>query len=115
MGILYFNILISYAFILFLSGYLASSKREVKLSLVKLFQRLILPFTFFFLISYLFWLPLNIFSDGQASKMEWFDPLNRLVTSKADSFHINGVLWFFLFNHYFISTDYIFFCIEANI
>lgn len=79
----------------FLSGYLASSKREVKLSLVKLFQRLILPFTFFFLISYLFWLPLNIFSDGQASKMEWFDPLNRLVTSKADSFHINGVLWFF--------------------
>ncbi|MBT2153199.1 acyltransferase family protein [Pseudoalteromonas tetraodonis] len=34
----------------FLSGYLASSKREVKQSLIKLFQRLILPFTFFFLI-----------------------------------------------------------------
>lgn len=27
--------------------------------------------------------------------MQWFDPLSRLVTSKADSFHINGVLWFF--------------------
>ena len=79
----------------FLSGFLASSKREVKQSLIKLFQRLILPFTFFFLISYLFWLPLNILGDGQASKMQWFDPLSRLVTSKADSFHINGVLWFF--------------------
>ena len=47
------------------------------------------------LISYLSWLPLNILGDGQVCKIQWFDPLSWLITSKADSFHINGVLWFF--------------------
>ncbi|NMM39535.1 acyltransferase family protein [Pseudoalteromonas arctica] len=79
----------------FLSGFLASTADTTKQALIKLSQRLVLPFIFFFLVSYLFWLPLHFFGDGQASNMKWFDPLSRLITSQADSFHINGVLWFF--------------------
>ncbi|WP_024609249.1 MULTISPECIES: acyltransferase family protein [Pseudoalteromonas] len=79
----------------FLSGYLFFKKSLYKVEFLKIIQRLVIPFLFFFCISYLCWLPLSLFGNGQASEMPWFDPLLRVVTSKADSFHINGVLWFF--------------------
>ncbi|MBE0359503.1 acyltransferase family protein [Pseudoalteromonas aliena] len=79
----------------FMSGYLASRQYSIKEALIKLNHRLIIPFGFFFFVSFCFWLPLHFFGSGQASNMPWFDPLSRLITAQADSFHINGVLWFF--------------------
>lgn len=80
----------------FLSGYLASvisiSSKE---NLISVTKRLFIPFVFFFLISYILWLPLSLFGSGQASLIPWYSPVIDFFYSYSTSFHINGVLWFF--------------------
>lgn len=61
----------------------------------KILSRLFLPFIFFYLVSYLSWLPLNLFGNGDASQVDWYLPLKELLLLQRDKLQINGVLWFF--------------------
>lgn len=80
----------------FLSGYLASViPVSTKENLTAVSKRLLIPFVFFFLISYILWLPLHLFGSGQASQIPWYAPVIDFIYSYSTSFHINGVLWFF--------------------
>lgn len=80
----------------FISGYLVRANYlPLFTNLMNVGKRLLVPFFFFFLISYLLWLPLHLFGAGQASQIPWYGPFIDLIYSYATSFHINGVLWFF--------------------
>lgn len=80
----------------FISGYLARTiPISMKVNLIAVAKRLLIPFAFFFLISYILWLPLHFFGSGQASQILWYGPIIDFIYSYSTSFHINGVLWFF--------------------
>jgi acyltransferase len=80
----------------FLSGYLACAiPVSTRSNLIAVTKRLLIPFVFFFLLSYILWLPLSLFGAGQASQILWYGPIIDFIFSYSTSFHINGVLWFF--------------------
>ena len=72
-----------------ISGYLYVSKPEVGVGtqILKRAQRLLIPYVFYAVINYLFWLVLSHSS-------EWYVPLVRLVTYNTEGLPISGALWF---------------------
>ncbi|HEY9099594.1 MAG TPA: acyltransferase family protein [Thiobacillus sp.] len=55
------------------------------------------PYLFFFLISYLYWLPTHDLSSraDQYSDMAWWAPLSGVLIGNGEALFVNVVLWFF--------------------
>ncbi len=87
-----------------ISGYLYVSKPEtgVGTQIFKRAQRLLIPYVFYAIINYMFWLVLSYNS-------EWYVPLVRLVTYNTEGLPIGGALWFltamFFAEVYYIILD----------
>ena len=87
-----------------ISGYLYASKPEIGVGtqILKRAQRLLIPYVFYAVINYLFWLVLS-------HNSEWYVPLVRLVTYNTEGLPICGALWFltamFLAETYYILLD----------
>lgn len=84
----------------FISGLLLT---EAKLALPygayfsALWKGLVLPYLFFFAVSYLYWLPTHEMagSAGKYVGMSWQEPLMGVLIGNGDALFVNVVLWFF--------------------
>lgn len=82
----------------FISGFLLKPERltmPVGAYMTVLWRAILVPYIFFFIVSYLYWLPTHE-AGSKASKytmFAWYDPLYSLVLGYG---HTNIVLWFFV-------------------
>ncbi|MFP5418016.1 MAG: acyltransferase family protein [Gammaproteobacteria bacterium] len=56
-----------------------------------------IPYLFFFLVSYLYWLPTHEMASraSQYAGIRWWEPLIGVVVGNGDALYVNVVLWFF--------------------
>ena len=93
----------------FLSGYLLSSD-SLKLSLIsfvrKLHFKIIIPYLFFWVISYLYWFPINRIRSNNSMRL--YDPFIGILYGINEYLYPNVVLWYFtcLFVTYLIFYSY---------
>lgn len=100
----------------FISGLLLS---EQKLSLTctehlsSLWKGLGIPYLFFFLVSYLYWLPTHDLSASAArhADVAWWEPLMGVAIGNGDALFVNVVLWFFTC---LFTTSLIFFWVRKH-
>jgi acyltransferase len=84
----------------FISGLLLT---EAKLALPYsayfsvLWKGLVLPYLFFFVVSYLYWLPTHDMAESAVKfvGMSWQEPLMGVLVGNGDALFVNVVLWFF--------------------
>lgn len=82
----------------FISGLLLKPERlavSLRTYITSLWRTILVPYAFFFLVSYLYWLPTHEIGS-KASKyatFAWYDPFWSLVVGYG---HTNIVLWFFV-------------------
>ncbi|MFH1817300.1 MAG: acyltransferase family protein [Pseudomonadota bacterium] len=84
----------------FISGLLLT---EAKLALPyrayfsALWKGLVLPYLFFFVVSYLYWLPTHDMAESAVKYvgMSWKEPLMGVLVGNGDALFVNVVLWFF--------------------
>ncbi|OZA27614.1 MAG: hypothetical protein B7X93_08785 [Hydrogenophilales bacterium 17-61-9] len=84
----------------FISGVLLSEQKmsmTYRENLSSLWKGLGIPYLFFFLISYLYWLPTHDLSASAArhAGVSWWEPVVGVVIGNGDALFVNVVLWFF--------------------
>lgn len=84
----------------FISGMLLSESKLLMpfgAYLATVWRSLGVPYLFFFLVSYLYWLPTHELASRAAlySEVRWWDPLLGVVVGNGDALYVNVVLWFF--------------------
>lgn len=84
----------------FVSGLLVSEQKlsmTYRENLSSLWKGLGIPYLFFFLISYLYWLPTHEMAASAArhAGIRWWEPVMGVVIGNGDALFVNVVLWFF--------------------
>jgi acyltransferase len=84
----------------FISGLLVSEQKlsmTYRENLSLLWKGLGIPYLFFFLISYLYWLPTHEMAASAARHVgiRWWEPVMGVVIGNGDALFVNVVLWFF--------------------
>ena len=84
----------------FISGLLLSENKlsmPYKAYFSSLWKGLGIPYLFFFLVSYLYWLPTHEMAASAAKYGEasWWEPLLGVLIGNGDALFVNVVLWFF--------------------
>lgn len=84
----------------FISGLLLSEQKlsmTYRENLSSLWRGLVIPYLFFFLVSYLYWLPTHELAASAAKHegIRWWEPLMGVVVGNGDALFVNVVLWFF--------------------
>lgn len=84
----------------FVSGLLLSEQKlsmTYKQKLSSLWWGLGIPYLFFFLVSYLYWLPTHELAARAAkyAGISWWEPIMGVVVGNGDALFVNVVLWFF--------------------
>lgn len=84
----------------FISGLLVSEQKlsmSYRENLSSLWKGLGIPYLFFFLISYLYWLPTHELAASAArhAGIRWWEPVMGVVIGNGDALFVNVVLWFF--------------------
>lgn len=84
----------------FISGLLVSERKlsmTYRENLSSLWKGLGIPYLFFFLISYLYWLPTHDLAASAAKHagVNWWEPVMGVVIGNGDALFVNVVLWFF--------------------
>lgn len=84
----------------FISGLLVSPQKlsmTYRENLSSLWKGLGIPYLFFFLISYLYWLPTHEMAASAArhAGIRWWEPVMGVVIGNGDALFVNVVLWFF--------------------
>lgn len=84
----------------FISGLLVSEQKlsmTYRENLSLLWKGLGIPYLFFFLISYLYWLPTHEMAASAArhAGIRWWEPVMGVVIGNGDALFVNVVLWFF--------------------
>ena len=85
----------------FLSGLLLSEQKlalPLRRFIVLQVRSLGIPYLFFFLLSYLYWLPTHRLAAAAKTlgPMAWWEPLLGLLMGNQHAWVVNAVLWFFL-------------------
>jgi acyltransferase len=85
----------------FLSGLLLSEQKlalPLRRFIVLQVRGLGIPYLFFFLLSYLYWLPTHRLAAAAKTlgPMAWWEPLLGLLMGNQHAWVVNAVLWFFL-------------------
>ena len=84
----------------FVSGLLLSEQKlslTFRQNLAVLWRGLGVPYLFFFLLSYLYWLPTHELAASAArhAGVSWWEPLMGVLVGNGDALFVNVVLWFF--------------------
>lgn len=84
----------------FISGLLLSENKlsiPYKAYFLSLWKGLGVPYLFFFLLSYLYWLPTHELaaSATKYAEISWWEPILGLIVGNGDALFVNVVLWFF--------------------
>ncbi|WP_162264485.1 acyltransferase family protein [Thiobacillus denitrificans] len=95
----------------FISGLLLSEQKlslTYRQNLSLLWKGLGIPYLFFFLLSYLYWLPTHELAASAAKHagISWWEPLMGVLVGNGDALFVNVVLWFFMC---LLTTSLIFF------
>lgn len=84
----------------FVSGLLLSEQKlsmTYKQNLSSLLKGLGIPYLFFFVISYVYWLPTHGLAASAAKHtgISWWEPMMGVLIGNGDALFVNVVLWFF--------------------
>jgi acyltransferase len=84
----------------FISGLLLSEQKlsmTYRQNLSLLWKGLGMPYLFFFLLSYLYWLPTHDLAASAAKHagVSWWEPVMGVLIGNGDALFVNVVLWFF--------------------
>jgi len=84
----------------FLSGYLLNKHRLENgfSSFAKYqFQKLIIPYLTFWVISYIYWMPTHALQQqvSSSAQLKWYDPFIGILYGTANYLYVNVELWFF--------------------
>ncbi|MBT9566925.1 MAG: acyltransferase family protein [Thiobacillus sp.] len=100
----------------FISGLLLSENKlfmPTRAYVASLWRGLGTPYVFFFIVSYIYWLPTHELaaSAEKYAGMSWWEPLLGVVIGNGDALYVNVVLWFFTC---LISTSLLFYWLRKH-
>ena len=84
----------------FISGFLLSEQKlslSTKNYLHLQMKRLLIPYLFFFMISYLYWIPTHSMGSKAVlyANLKWYEPIVGMFYGYGEKLIVNVVLWFF--------------------
>lgn len=100
----------------FISGLLLTENKlfmPVQDYVTSLWRALGVPYLFFFVVSYLYWLPTHEMASRASiyADIRWWDPLLGVLVGNGDALYVNVVLWFFTC---LITTSLVFYALRRH-